>query len=235
MIAKQSPKAWLIGGGVIGALLTLVAYMMFISPQRDATDQARSDVTAAQDQNNVLEQRLTFLAAQNKSIAKFTADLDNAREALPADSGMPAFLHSLQSICDATSTTMTSFTVGSAIGVTPAGATSAAPSPSPSSSASSTASATTSTAAPTPGVFSVPVNVVITGSLAGLNRFLYQLQSDQPRAVLITQLAEGNSLTGSTSAVTTTTGSSLTLSMQVFVAPGAAATPAVTPTASTAP
>jgi predicted permease len=84
-------------------------------------------------------------------------------------------------------------------------------------------------------VFSVPVNVVVSGSLSGLNKFVYQLQSNQPRAVLITQLTEGSGLNGSTGNAAASSQSTLTMAMQVFVAPGSAATPQVTPTASTAP
>jgi hypothetical protein len=59
----------------------------------------------------------------------------------------------------------------------------------------------------------------LTGTASQLDQFLTQLQSMQPRAVLISQLTEtSRSATGKSGATT-----SLQLTMQAFVAPSSAA------------
>jgi Tfp pilus assembly protein PilO len=85
-------------------------------------------------------------------------------------------------------------------------------------------------AAPGAKLSAVPVTLTVEGDTANLRAFLDQLQQIQPRAALITSVSlvpdeGGASIAGRTG---------LTLGMQVFFAPPAAAT-AATPTASPAP
>jgi hypothetical protein len=80
-------------------------------------------------------------------------------------------------------------------------------------------------------VYSISITASLSGTSAGLDNFLEQLQVVQPRAVLITQIAENTSApTAGQATVTGTT--TLQLTMQAFVAPPAVA---VAPSAAPSP
>jgi Tfp pilus assembly protein PilO len=69
-------------------------------------------------------------------------------------------------------------------------------------------------------VYALPITIAISGSFTQLDGFLSQLQSVQPRAVLITQLTQGSATSGTGGKAAATT---LSLTMQAFVAPSSAA------------
>jgi hypothetical protein len=227
MERTQTEKLWLIGTAVVGFVLVLIGYFFFISPQRDQTDQVATQISSAQTENSTLQARIASLTAENAKLASYQQELRNAQLALPATSGMPAFLRTLQSIGNSTSTTLSSLSVGPATtlpntATTPTTATSSSASPSPT-------ETTTATAPTGPLIYAIPITATATGSSAQLSAFLTQLQSVQPRAVLITQIVQG----GTTPVATTTTKggglTSLQLTMQAFVAPVAAAVAPATP------
>lgn len=229
MPRKQIERVWLFGVVVAAALLVLVGYTMFISSQNAKTSSARSQVSTAQVANRRLQSRLDNLREQSKNLAKYQGELIAAQSALPATSGLPDFLRTLQSIGNATLTSVSSLTVGPPTDVTPiagaavnrAGSTSASGSSAKSSGTVATASGGTGR------IYTLPISASVTGSSSALDAFLVQLQTVQPRAVLISQLSEssGQATAGSSGGHgTTTTGaapgtSTLTLTMQAFVAP----------------
>jgi hypothetical protein len=232
MERTQTEKLWLIGTAVVGFVLVLIGYFFFISPQRDQTDQVGNQIATAQIQNDTLQARIVSLNAQNAKLASYQQELKSAQLALPATSGMPVFLRTLQSIGNSTSTTLSSLSVGQVAPLVPV----VASTPTNTSSASPSPTATTTATAPAgPAIYFIPITATATGSSAQLSAFLTQLQSVQPRAVLITQIVQG----GTTPLATTTTKggglTSLQLTMQAFVAPVAAAvapgTPVPSPTA----
>lgn len=229
MPRSQAERLWLVGGVLSALVMLVVGYFFFIGPQRSHTGDVRGEVDTAQLQNLSLQQRINTLRAQDKNRARYLSALHQAQRALPQTSGLPDFLRSLQSIGSATLTEVSSVTVGqpTAPSTAPsatapqASASGATGSPSPSPSA-------TQPAAAGGGVYSIPISAQVSGSKAALNRFLTQLQSVQPRAVLITQLSLDS---GAGSAASTTT---LSLTMQAFVQPGADS-PAPQPTTATQP
>ena len=227
MERTHTEKLWLFGAAVVGFVLILIGYFFFISPQRDQTDQVGNQIASAQIQNDTLQARIVSLNAQNAKLASYQQELKSAQLALPATSGMPVFLRTLQSIGNSTSTTLSSLSVGQVAPLTPV----VASTPTDTSSASPSPTATTTTTAPAgPAIYFIPITATATGSSAQLSAFLTQLQSVQPRAVLITQIVQG----GTTPQATTTskTGGGLTslqLTMQAFVAPVAAAVAPATP------
>lgn len=220
-------KLWLTVGGIAALVLLLVGWFFFIGPQRSKTSDVRGQISSAQLQYSTLQSKIAALRAQSADIGKYKAELAAARKALPSTDGVPAFLRTLQALGNATMTDVSTITVGApAAEVSPATPTpdtadTASTSPSP------TDSATTSTTAPSTGVYSMAITAQVSGSASALGKFLDQLQSVQPRAVLITQVTEsaGGSAGGGK-------GTSLQLSMQAFVDPTttAAATPAPMPT-----
>lgn len=217
MPRTQMEKFWLFGALIVGLLLLLISYTMFISPQNSKTASANAQVASAQAANLRLEGRIAALRSQSKDVAKYQADVRAAELALPTTSGLPDFLRTLQSIGNATLTTVSSLTVGA-----PSDVTSVA-----SGSAPGTTAHTAAKAGPALGgvrIYALPITAQITGSSGALDAFLTQLQTVQPRAVLISQLTESaaSKATG-TNAASAPTGSALQLTMQAFVAPSSAA------------
>lgn len=218
---SQVERLWMISGGLIAFILVLISYFFFISPQRSNTATVRGKVAAAQKQNAVLQAHIDALNEQNKDIAKYQAELAQARLALPSTSGIPDFLRSLQSLGNATQTQVTALSVAPPTIVTAQAAPQAAAPTSTTEPATPSPSPTTPAAGAVPGavaaqVYALPINATVTGSSTALIAFLDQLQAVQPRAVLITQITEGaaQSATGPSSH-----DMSLQLTMDAFVSP----------------
>jgi len=202
---SAAERMWILGGTVGGLVLVLIGYFLLIGPQRSTTSSVKQQVAAAQAQEQSLATRIAALRNDYKNLPKYEAQLAAAQAALPAGSGVTDLLRELQTIGAATSTTVSSVSIGTPTAVAPA-----------STSASSTTSTTTAppTAATPSGIYSMTISASVAGSASGLNKFLQQLQEVQPRAVLITQLTEAN--TASTSGETDRA-STLSLSMLAFM------------------
>lgn len=182
-------RLWLLGGAVAALLLLVIGYFFFIAPQRAQTSDVDGQVTAARQQIAALQTRIDSLRAQNRNLARYEADFAAAQRALPSTSGMSDFLRSLQTLGSATQTRVSSLTVGTPTDV--------------------------GTAASGPKIYAMTITAQASGTPTGLTKFLEQLQQVQPRAVLITQLTEGNGATNAGSTASTM----LQLTMQAFVAP----------------
>jgi hypothetical protein len=202
----RSPKErlWLVGGVTAALLMSAVAYLFFIGPQQAETADVEARIETARSQATILQTRLDQLRQQNKSYARFHAELVAAQQALPTTSGVSDFLRSLQSLGSQTQTNVVSLGVGQPTDVSTRANSLAAP-------------GTGRSAAPARGaVFMLPIHAQVSGLAADLNRFLDQLQNVQPRAVLITSLVE-------TSAPAARGRTTLDLNLQAFVAPASSA------------
>jgi type IV pilus assembly protein PilO len=225
MPKSQIERLWVLGAAVVALLLLLIGYMMFISPQNSKTNSARSELSTAKMTNARLEARIAALREQAKDLPKYEADLKAAQLALPSTSGLPDFLRSLQSIGNATLTNVASLAVGNPTDVTNvAGASSPSTSSSSSSSSNSSSSSTSRPSSSNGGlhVFALPITAQVTGSVSALDAFLTQLQTVQPRAVLISQLTESQGTNGAASGTSGASGAGATaleLTMQAYVAP----------------
>lgn len=219
-------RRWLFGGGVLAVALFVVGYLFFIAPQRAQTDDVNSQSQSARAQNATLTARLDALRTQNKNLPTYRAQLAAARSALPAASGVPDFVRSLQSLGNATLAQVSSLTVGQPTTIA-APAPTSAPSSTPSTGSGSTPATPPSAV---PGVYSMAITAQVSGSPSALNKFLEQLQNVQPRAVLITQITEGSGASSTVSTTTSGAGTVLQLTMQAFVAPpGKGAAPTAVP------
>jgi type IV pilus assembly protein PilO len=229
MTRSPQERLWLIGGAVGAFLLLVIGYFLVISPQRSNTQSVRDQITTAQEQAMTLQQRITALTSQSKDLPKYKSQLAVLQEALPATSGLPDFLRTLQSLGNETLAQVTSLTVGppsvvaagaapvaspSATGATP---TEAAPTETTAPTTTTTTTPPTSSAA---GVYVLSITAQVTGSTNQLGDFLDQLQTVQPRAVLVTSVTVGG---GSSSSARTAAPTSMSLTMQAFVAPSLSA------------
>ena len=208
MPKTQVERLWLLGGVLVAFFMVILGYLFFISPQRSQTSDINAQVSTTQQANSTLRARIDTLQQQSKSLATFQAQLTRAQLALPSTSGLPDFLRTLQSIGNATLANVSALTVGPPTDVTTVSG-GAAPAP----------PGTPAPAPAGPRVYALPITATVSGTASQLDQFLTQLQSVQPRAVLISQLTEGSAAATGHAGGTTT----LQLTLQAFVAPSSAA------------
>ena len=220
MPRTQIEKLWLVAGAVVGGILVLVGYFMLISPQKSTTNNVKAQVADAQSRNAAAKSKIAVLQKQNSQLNNYLADVAQAKLALPDTSGLPDFLRTLQSIGAASQTAITSLTVGQPSDLSAAtGFPGVAGNAGGGSSAKNGSGATGGQSAGSTGkVYGLSITLSVTGAVPRLNEFLKQLQTVQPRAVLISSLNETSNNAGSTKGDTT-----LALTMAAFVAPASAA------------
>jgi Tfp pilus assembly protein PilO len=197
-------RAWLLAGGVLAVLVVAIGYLFFVSPQYTNASDLRSQASDAIDNIAIQQKHLNDLAKQNANLSKYQAQLAADHEALPTTTDVPTFLRTLQTIGSAAGVSVTTLAVGDPAAVTAAAA------------VSSTASSTATSAAHAGvggGVYQITISLTVNGSVAALDGFLQQLQSEQPRAVLITSVSFNGSSNGAGG------GTTLALSLQAFMAP----------------
>jgi hypothetical protein len=224
MPRTRTEKLWIGGSGAVATLIIVVGYFFLISPQRAQTSSVQEQVDSARLQGLSLQTRITTLTSQTRRMATYKKELRAAQQALPSGDDLnatPDLLRSLQAIGAATSTSVSSLTVGTPAALTAPVAPAAT---SPTAAASSTSSAATAAtgAAPAAALYTVAITADVSGSTSGLTAFLTRLQTRQPRAVLVTGVTLG---AHAASGAAGSGRSSLTLTMTAFVRPGPPATP----------
>jgi len=194
MGARYADRLWMFAGAAVIVVLTVIGYFFVIGPKYAEADDVRAQAETTETQMVVLRKRIAELEKQKTNLAKYRAALKTNQEALPSDPGLPDFLRQLQSSGDDVGVDVSGVTVNGAEQVD----------------GSST-------------VWALPITLTATGDADELGEFLDELQSTQPRAVLV----ESANLTTSGDA-----GTSISLSVKAFVAPPAGAgAPAITTTA----
>ena len=157
MGARQINQLWIIAGVVAIALLGMLTWFLAVSPQRTDAAALEEQTQAAHDQADVLRARIVKLKADKANLPNLKAELAARHAALPANSGVPAFLRQLQA-------------TGTKVGADISGVTVGDPAAMDSS----------------PGVWELPIQLTAQGTATQLDGFLKQLQgSGQKRAVLI--------------------------------------------------
>jgi hypothetical protein len=229
MAREKAEKLW-IGGGAVAALALAGGLWMFaVNPELSDASSLRSQTNDTQVQNTALQSKVAKLKVDDANIGGLRKVLAAARGALPSDDGMAALTKQLGDQAHAAHVSVTTLTAG-----TPAAAVPAAASTTPTDTSASTSSAPpaptspTSSGAAAPGLYAIPVTLVVSGSVSHDLDFLHAIQHEGPRAALVTSAALGSAGTGSAA-------TSLTVQLTVFSAPQAPAvapTPGATPTAS---
>lgn len=200
----QSHRVW-VGGGAVGAVaLAAIGWFALIGPEMSGAASVRAQTADVQSQNIVLQSKVNRLRAQADQLPLLTGELQQAQTALPSDSGLPAYTRQLLAQATKAGVRLTGITAGTPSLVTPglAGAATAAP----------------ASANPAGHIFTIPVNVISTGSLVKQRALLEAIQQIGPRRALVTstQFAPTTTSAKATSIDTSTT---MTVLLQVFVAP----------------
>jgi Tfp pilus assembly protein PilO len=157
MGARHANQLWMIGGLAAIALLGVLSCSFAVSPQQADAAALAEQTQAAHDQADVLRARIVKLKADKANLPTLKNVREARKAALPANSGVPAFLRQLQA-------------TGTKVGADIRGITVGDPAPVDTS----------------PGVWALPIQLTAEGTPAQLDGFLKQLQgAGQKRAVLI--------------------------------------------------
>jgi Tfp pilus assembly protein PilO len=148
-------RLWMLGGAVSAVLLVALGWFLLIDPTNDKTDGLRGETEVSEVQLISLQRRLQELQAEKAKLPQYEAELTRNKQALPADSGVPAFLRQLEDAGDAVNASVSNVNVG------------------------------VPTQLQGGAVYALPITVTADGTATQLSPFLDQLQQTQPRAVLI--------------------------------------------------
>jgi len=190
MGARHADRLWMIAGAAVIAVLAAVSWFLLISPEKTETDDLRAQTETARSQAVNIRKRIATLKKQSADLGKLKATLAGYQDALPADSGVPAFLRQLQA-------------AGTDLDVDVSGITVSSP----------------AELENVPGVWALPIQLTAEGSAEQLGTFLDELQgADQKRAVLI-ESANLTSAQADDTAADEAEELSVSLAVKAFVAP----------------
>lgn len=157
MAARLNDRLWMIAGAALVAILVAATWFLAVSPQRVEAADLETRTADAHLQADDLRNRITKLTADKANLPALTKVLQAKQAALPADSGVPAFLRQLQATGTKVGVDISGITVGDPV--------------------------QEKTAA---GVWAISIQLTAEGTEAQLGEYLRQLQSaDQKRAVLV--------------------------------------------------
>ena len=108
----QDRRLWLAGGALAAVLVLAVAWLMFIGPELSSSDSLRSQAATTRQQNAILSARVAGLRARSTHVHTYSAALARTLEALPPDSGLPAFTREVSTHAAATGVHVQSVVVG---------------------------------------------------------------------------------------------------------------------------
>ena len=202
MAHVQSKRVWLAGSAVAAVAIALAGWFAVISPQLSSASSLQGQAASAQDENLVLLSKVAKLQREDDKRSALTADLRNLLEALPFDSGLPAFTRQLSAQAAQHQIDLNSIVVGSIAPIAESGSSKSGKSP---------------TVSAAGNLFEIPVTLTSTGSVMNQLAFLKAIQVDGPRRALVTstQLAPASkSATASVDASCT-----MTTELTVFTAP----------------
>jgi Tfp pilus assembly protein PilO len=190
MGARHADRLWMIGGAAVIVLLAVVSWFLLINPAKTETSDLKAQTETAHIQAVDIRKRIAALKKQKSNLPKLKATLAGYQDALPSDSGVPAFLRQLQAAGTDLDVDVSGVTVS-----TPAELENLA------------------------GVWALPIQLTAEGSAANLGAFMDQLQgSAQKRAVLI-ESANLTTTQDDDSAADEDAKMSVSLAVKAFVAP----------------
>lgn len=204
-------RTWKLAGAAGTVLVLLAGWFLLISPQRQQAADLADEMSTAQLNVARLTSRLADLRRDQGDMARYVQQLADDRAALPATPGLADLLRQLEAAGGATGFVLTSMAAGQPEVVAGAGSAPAGSQPAGSQPAGSRPAAGGRLVGQT--VFSIPITLAGMGSASVLEQFLDQIQTIQPRALLISSVNEKSSAADGGDAMT------LQLTLMAFVLP----------------
>ncbi|MBI4941631.1 MAG: type 4a pilus biogenesis protein PilO [Actinobacteria bacterium] len=230
MLTSRTAR-WVAGTTLLCVALLGLSWLLLVSPQRTEAAELRDQNAATQSQNDLLEVKIAQLRAQFAKLPESQAELASILAQMPPDAGMPRLVRDLDAMSESTGVTLSSVTPGPAVsvrsGTTVPGAAAAAPT------AAATAAAAAGTAVDGSTVVAIPVTVAIDGDYFQTVAFLKQLQTQMPRAFLVTAVQMSAGSAGGADASATGGNVAVTITGKVFALPGMSADVLTTGTGTT--
>ena len=211
MSGMKGDRLWLAGGTAAGVVISALAWFMVVSPELSNAASLDEQTVASQTQNVSLQSKLHRLKADNANMDALVASLQQARTALPVETGLAEYTRQLSGYATEYGVAVTGITAGE-----PAALTSTTPAAAPAAGASGATAAKPpaagAAASPAGQMYALPLTVVVKGTALNDLRFLAALQGPGKRAALVS----GTQLTGETKRGGTM---QLTIQLQLFVSP----------------
>jgi hypothetical protein len=213
-------RTWLVGGGVAAAVIAGAGWFFVVSPTMSGTDDLKSQTASAQQQTLVSQQKLNRLAAQRTHLATYKGELAQALAGLPVDTALPEFTRQLSAQAKAAGVQLQGVTIGgiasanAADGSAPASTTTDTATTSSTDAGTATGTTPAAGGAASGGPVSIQVTVNSTGPGARQLAFLHAIQAG-PRRALVSSFSLGTA--------TSSTGTTMTLQLNVFATPKTAA------------
>ncbi|WP_088289302.1 hypothetical protein [Kineosporia sp. A_224] len=232
MLTSRTAR-WVAGTTLLCVALLGLSWLLLVSPQRTEAAELRDQNASTQSQNDLLEVKIAQLRAQFAKLPENQAELASILAQMPPDAGMPRLVRDLDTMSESTGVTLSSVTPGPGqtltTGTTVPGAAAAAPA----ATAAATAAAGTT---PVDGstVVAIPVTIAVDGDYFQTVAFLKQLQTQMPRAFLVTAVQMSAGSAGGADASATGGNVAVTITGKVFALPGMSADVLTTGTGTTA-
>ncbi|MEU4424355.1 type 4a pilus biogenesis protein PilO [Actinoplanes sp. NPDC024001] len=159
MTARRIDQIWLFGGLALIALLIAGGWFMLISPQYAAEAKAQTDTEDTTIQLTKAKNGFQALQKETAKLDEYTAQLAEYQAALPVASktnGIPDFLKQLQSMGVKLDVEVSGYSASAA-----------------------------ETSKEVSAVSTLPITLNVEGNVEKVSKFVRQLQTVQPRAVLI--------------------------------------------------
>ncbi|HEV2888198.1 MAG TPA: hypothetical protein VGX49_14905 [Jatrophihabitans sp.] len=218
MSGMKGDRLWLAGGAAAGVVISALAWFMVVSPELSNASSLDEQTIASQTQNVSLQSKIHRLQADNSNMDALIASLQQARTALPVDTGLAEYTRQLSGYAKEYGVSISSITAGDPAALASTAPAAAAPDAAAGSTPTTPAATTPAAgAAATPAgqVYALPLTVVVKGTAPADLRFLAAVQGPGKRAALVS----GTQLTGITAK--RGTDGQLTIQLQLFVAPQA--------------
>ncbi|MFC7531337.1 type 4a pilus biogenesis protein PilO [Actinoplanes sp. GCM10030250] len=176
MNARRIDQIWLFGGLALVVLLVVAGWFLLISPKY--VDEAKAQVNTEETAAQLSKARSSFagLKAETKKLNEYQNQLKEYQAALPISSktnGIPAFLKQLQTLGTKMNVEVSGYSASVAVKIESVNT-----------------------------VTELPITLNVDGDVEDITRFVKQLQSTQPRAVMINSATLGSDDNGTTLSLT---------------------------------
>ena len=240
-MASTKRSTWIGGSVVVTALLVAAAWLLAISPAFTAAAEVRDETLQTQERNDLLQMKVTKLAADFRKLDEYKAELAGLQVQVPVELALSDLLRGIEETAVRHGVVVTALASNPPVtAVAPVGAAPAAAEPVADGTADEGATATEgedAAAVPAPpagvavpgGLVSVPLTITVVGGYEATLAFLDDLQNVIPRLVLVTDVtgtSQEESPASGGKPETARGDQELTLSAFAYVLPDPAAPPA---------